>query len=119
MQNLQSGQHAFIAAWGRTEMFKIGTIESFYESSTTPADVAAERIAKAHASNEANATVWAMKTGATIVNSPAYYERLKAKQAAAVELDPAQPVEINGRKYAVKLMGKRYSDPVHFIPVAA
>lgn len=35
---------------------------------------------------------------------------------AATVLENGMAVEIEGRKYTVKIMGLHYSDPIHFIP---
>jgi hypothetical protein len=66
-------------------------------------------------------TAWAAKESACITSDyPGKREKLEAQRAAtaaAIEIEDGQTVEIEGELFKVKVMGERYSDPVHFIKI--
>lgn len=125
MKKLHHGQKAFIAAWGRDEMFTIGTVEgyaaqNFYQR-PVPDDMtnvihAIEKAVK-RAKENGHELAYTINPGKAITNSKGYYERLKVEQASAIELVAGETVLIEGCEYTVKLMGAHFSDPVHFTPL--
>lgn len=125
MKRLEHGQKAFIAAWGRDDSFTIGTVEGYaaenfhLKSSATKTGTAIEAISAAvdRAIKNGHDLAYTINIGKCITDSQGYYERLRAEQAAAIEICAGEIVLIEGREYTVKLMGARYSDPVHFVPL--
>ena len=113
MKTLHHNQLCYVAAWGREEAFSIGTLEGYAAESGSDINKALER-AKANGHD----IVWSINPGKAITNSDGYYDRLRALQASATEIAGGELVSIEGRTYTVKLMGARYSDPVHFLAVA-
>jgi hypothetical protein len=64
-------------------------------------------------------TAWANQSAGELTSDyPGKKEALDAKAAAiaaAQEVENGQTVEIDGEIFTVRVMGERYSDPVHFV----
>ena len=113
---LKAGTDVRLPAWGRMTFATVGTIEDFTADLADPAAY----MNRALASGEALA--WTVYTGATITSSKAFYDAKEARAAAAITLEPGQPVTIKGRAYTVRVArgntdAPRNSDPIAFVPV--
>jgi len=111
MKTLEHGQHVYVESWGKNAKITIFALKGSCEKNNSDYLKALDRAVKN--GHELAATI---QIGTVITNSHGYYEREDAKAATAIELKAGEEVEIEGRKYTVKLMGKNYSDPIHFIP---
>ena len=94
----------------------VGTIEG-----TTTPEMLPEAIERAKANRFDIA--WALQESPMLTaNYPGKAAELEAKAAAtaaAPEVADGDIVEIEGRTYKVRVMGERFCDPIHFVPVVA
>lgn len=109
MITLKHGSTIRLADWNA--FATIGTIESYCSPAT--AKMARER---------GDAEAWASYAGAAITDHRSYYIKHSNDVAAAIVVAHGDMVEIEGKRYSVKVMqgcklAPRFSDPIHFIPV--
>ena len=92
----------------------VGTIEG-----TTTPEMLPEAIERAKANRWDLA--WALQESPMLTSDypgkAEETERRAAATAAAPEVADGDIVEIEGRTYKVRVMGRRYCDPIHFVPV--
>ena len=103
------------AVW--PQAITVGTAEGYAKRyDEDPVEVVKREIARCHA------LAWTtLEPGCLCSDYPCKAAAIAAKKAAfeaATVLEDGMAVEIEGRKYKVKIIGLRYSDPIHFIPVA-
>lgn len=112
MQTLTHGQEIFSPKWGRGYTCTVGTVEGYSAKNKIDVNKAVDR-----AIENGHELAYTINIGTVLTNSVGYYEREDKRKAAATEVQENEEVLIEGRKYKVKLVGKRYSDPIHFIAV--
>ena len=104
----------FASVWGRNHVFSVGTAEGFY------ADCSWTTVEKGVASSIARGDELAFtcKESAVLCSDPGFYERRAKRREGAIEVVADETVEIEGRKYRVRLVGRDYSDGIKFTPDA-
>jgi hypothetical protein len=111
MKTLTHRQFVRMENWSMQEAFEVGTLEGYAAENKEDIAKALER-----AIRNGHDLAWTINCGTVITNTRGYYEREEAKKANAVVLCEGEAVQIEGRQYKVKVMGKQYADPIHFIP---
>lgn len=107
--------------WAQTFYCTVGTSEGYTASYGGDVEKALQR-----AKDNGHEIAWTVHTGSALVNDGGAHHRRQLETAAgAVTLVEGQEVEIEGRRYTVKLdarqRGKIYpqfSNPISFAPVA-
>lgn len=111
---LNHGQEIYAVQWGKGYTCTVGTVEGYTVANNGNVEAAVQRALK-----NGHELAYTMNVGTCITDSKGYYEREEAKRATAVPVFAGEHVMIEGREYEVKLVGQRYSDPIHFIAVEA
>ena len=117
MKTLKHGEQVKIAGCKWMDRIKVGAIEGYAkEGGQDDAEATIQRtIANEHP------LAWTNNAGYCITAQYAGKEAKTQQEKEAFEkatmLEAHEEVEIEGRKYHVRIMGLQYSDPIHFIPV--
>lgn len=116
MTLVQIAANDFVTAPGFRRAFKVGTLSAFTAKlNRTPEALEA---ARAKALSLGHDIAWTVNTGTCLVGDKALGARMLAEEAAqfagATLVTDGQLVEIEGETFKVKVMGERFSDPIHF-----
>jgi len=106
---LNAGDIVFNPAWTNTYLFKVGTVEAYAaEYNEDPAQRRQKALDRGHD------IAWANRQGGVIDNTGHAYARRLEQVSRAIPLEAGEEVEIEGRVYITKLVGKNYSDGIQF-----
>jgi hypothetical protein len=111
MQALIHGQFVTVAGWRRAYAFS--TIAGYAASyGGDPAEARATALGHGHD------IAWTVNPGTALLGdrgaAKAMLDREAAELAGATIVADGEAVEIDGERFIVKVMGERYSDPIHF-----
>lgn len=105
----------FVTAAGWNRAYALGTIAGYYNETGRDAAAAEARI---RALKNGHNIAWTVNPGTVIVGDRALGKALLARDAAelaaATIVANGEIVEIEGERFAVRIMGQRYADPIHF-----
>jgi hypothetical protein len=111
MQTINHGAFVTVAGWNRAYAFS--TLAGYVAK--TNRDLAP---ARARAIANGHDLAWCINSGTCLYGDKAAGARALAQEAAelasAVIVADGEQVQIDGELYTVKVMGQRYSDPIHF-----
>ena len=113
MTTIRHGDRIRLASWVYATA-SVATLIGFHKG-----DEAAAAASRARHPKEPE--VFAVFAGTVLSDSRSFYERDKALHAAAVVVADGETVEVDGLRYAIKVMSgndgrfPRNSDPIHFI----
>lgn len=106
MQTLIANQFVTVAGWDRAYQFD--TARNYCGGD----EGHARTVAQGHD------TAWTVNTGSSIVSDRAWAARMLADEAAQLQsaaiVSDGEVVEIEGEQFTVRVMGQRFSDPIHF-----
>lgn len=113
-KTLKHNDLIFAPVWGINHVFNVGTAEGFYAncSWTTVEKGVADCISRDEE------LAFTCKEAAVLCSDPGFYERRAERRKGAIDVVDGEVVEIEGRKYRVKLVGRDYCDGIKFLPVA-
>ena len=95
--------------WGKFEAASIFSIEGYARKiKQDPREMLERERSRGHD------IVSTSKSGHCIHSDPERYKIEEAKKDKAILIKEGETVSIENRLYKVKLMGVRYSDPIHF-----
>lgn len=84
-------------------------------------EIQLQKVIEKAKTKSSHSMVWTTKSPAVLVSNypgkAAEHERKRIAFENATLLSEGETVIIENRKYTVKLVGEKYSDPIHFIPV--
>lgn len=114
--SLNHDQEVRVKGFVHASKITVGTISGYAtKNGENPEDAIARAKSFGHSINP-----WTNQSPAVLTSDyPGKREALDkaaAETAAAPEIENGQIVEIEGTRYTVRVLGQRYSDPVHFIP---
>jgi hypothetical protein len=117
MKTLKHGEQVKTAGCKWVDRITVGAIEGYAkEGGQDDAEATIQR-----AITNEHPLAWTNKAGYCITANYTGKEEARQKEMDAFEkatmLEAHEEVEIEGRKYHVRIMGLQYSDPIHFIPV--
>lgn len=114
---LTHGQQVRITGAVWSQAITVGTVEGYARQyNENPVEAVKREASRGYALAWTN-----LEPGCLSSGHPGKAAAIATKKAAfdsATVLEDGMTVEIEGRQYAVKIMGLVYSDPIHFIPVA-
>lgn len=111
MKTLSHGQLVYGELWGNFHSSKVFTIQGYAKETNRSEQEMLDRAIKNN--HELVATI---NPGTVLTNSEGYYERENQLRQNSVPLNEGELIQAEGKIYKVKLVGKNYSDPIHFIP---
>jgi len=106
---LSAGDIVFNSDWTKWYLFKVGSVEAYAAKyNEDPAQRYQQCVEHGHDA------AWANQISACIDNTGHSHREYLANAARAIALEAGQKVEIEGRVYVTKMVGKRYSDGIQF-----
>lgn len=112
---------ATLDGYFRHDVLRYGKAETFDELNARVAGQVAQSVKRDEEMHRPTQWAWTLQHAACLTaDYPGKARDIaneRAKIAAAPELEDGEVVEIDGALYSVKLMGDRYSDPIHFTKI--
>lgn len=104
----------YVTAANFRKAYEVGTARAYAASYGEDPE-----LAQARALGNAHETAWTINSGTVITSDRAANLRAvaldNARKAAAPVLATGDKVEIEGEVFTVKIVGERFSDPIHFV----